>query len=832
MAFHFPLMPRLYMALAMEDRHPVVDILSQTPEIPANCQWAIFLRNHDELTLEMVTDRERDYMYRMFADDPRMRINVGIRRRLAPLMQNNREQIELLSFLLMTMPGTPILYYGDEIGMGDNIYLGDRNGVRTPMQWSPDRNAGFSAADPQKLFLPPVMDAVYGYQSVNVESQSRSASSLLNWTRRLINTRTGCRAFGRGTLEFLHPGNRKVLAYLREHEGTTMLCVANLSRVPQAVELDLSKFQKRVPLEIMGNSAFPPIGKLPYLLTLPGCGYYVFRLASDVAAPAWHEQRLPYHPLPVLILPARDRATDQDDARDLRHVLSGEISGRLRDTVLLPYLRNRRWFAAKSHAVRGMRFADIGEWREGPRLWLLALLEVDLEDGTSQRYFFPLGIEWEARDRDPQEKLGAWAFARLRRRERAGIVYGAFGNPKFPRGLARAMGSGGELQVDGGRLRFSSTFAYAQGADAVEAEVRVPPLDQSNTGAFFGNQLYLKGYRRLHEGVNPELEIGRFLTDASPYPYVAPVAGAAEFTEAKTGAVYTLAVLQKFQENQGDAWAFTQSYLEGALRAQETAADPALEAERTAQGAARLALLAQRVAELHRAFARPTGDPAFDPEPVSAQEFSAWRSTVAEDASRTLDMLERMRAHLATEALAGVEYLLGARARIAAQIAGLNIEAKGLAKTRLHGDLHLGQVLIAQDDFVIIDFEGEPARPIAERRHKHSPLRDVAGMLRSLSYASHAAAAKPAPVVSLPRVPGVRPPAVEAWEGRAAAVFLQAYRAAAAGLASVPGEDRAFDALLELFLLEKVLYEIRYEADNRPDWLPIPVTGLLGMLRA
>src|SRR6185369_15787810 len=321
-----------------------------------------------------------------------------------------------------------------------------------------------------------------------------------------------------------------------------------------------------------------------------------------------------------------------------------------------------------------------------------------------------------------------------------------------------------------------------------------------------------------------------------PYPYVAPVAGAAEFTEVKTGAVYTLAVLQKFQENQGDAWAFTQSYLEGALRAQETAADPALEAERTAQGAARLALLAQRVAELHRAFARPTGDPAFDPELVDAQEFSAWRSTVLEDAARTLDMLQRMRADLPTEALAGVEALLGARARLAQQIAGLKIVAQGLAKTRLHGDLHLGQVLIAQDDFVIIDFEGEPARPIEERRQKHSPLRDVAGMLRSLSYASHAAAAKPASVrpvpTHFPGQRGLRPPALEAWETRAAAVFLQAYRAAAAGLASIPSEDRVFDALLQLFMLEKVLYEIRYEAGNRPDWLPIPVTGLLGMLRA
>ena len=281
MAYHFPMMPRLYMSIAMEDRYPLVEILSQTPPIPANCQWAIFLRNHDELTLEMVTDRERDYMYRMFASDARMRVNVGIRRRLAPLMENSRPKIELITFLLMTMPGAPILYYGDEIGMGDNIYLGDRNGVRTPMQWSPDRNAGFSRADPQRLYLPPIMDSVYGYEAVNVEAQLRNPSSLLQWTRRLIATRRRYQAFGRGSLAFLEPGNRKVLAFLREHEGEAMLCVANLSRFPQAVELDLARFEKRVPVELFGQESFPPIGKLPYFVTLPGHGYAVMNITRN-----------------------------------------------------------------------------------------------------------------------------------------------------------------------------------------------------------------------------------------------------------------------------------------------------------------------------------------------------------------------------------------------------------------------------------------------------------------------------------------------------------------------------------------------------------------------
>jgi len=302
MAYHFPLMPRIYMAMAQEDRHPVVEIMQQTPEIPENCQWAIFLRNHDELTLEMVTSKERDYMYRMYAADPRARINLGIRRRLAPLMENDRDRIKLMNSLLLSMPGSPIIYYGDEIGMGDNIFLGDRDGVRTPMQWSPDRNAGFSRADPQRLYLPPIMDPVYGYESVNVEAQTRAPSSLLNWMRRMLMVRRSSKAFGRGRLLFLNPGNRKILAYLREYGEETILCVANLGRSAQPVELDLSGYRGRVPLEMMGRTAFPPIGELPYLLTLPACGFYWFRLSADVEVPRWHEDRSAPEYRPVLVL--------------------------------------------------------------------------------------------------------------------------------------------------------------------------------------------------------------------------------------------------------------------------------------------------------------------------------------------------------------------------------------------------------------------------------------------------------------------------------------------------------------------------------------------------
>ena len=281
MAFHFPLMPRIFMAVRREQRYPSSEILGQTPEIPANCQWGIFLRNHDELTLEMVTDEERDYMYTEYAQDPRMKANIGIRRRLAPLLGNSRDQMELFTALLLSLPGSPVLYYGDEIGMGDNIWLGDRDGVRTPMQWTPDRNAGFSSCDPQRLYLPVIMDPVYGFQVTNVEAQLRSTTSLLHWTRRMVAIRRGHPAFSLGGFHELGGSNPCVLTFVREHDGDTVMCVNNLSRFAQPVELDLRHYEGFRPVELFGGVSFPLIGELPYLLTVAGHGFYWFRLAQE-----------------------------------------------------------------------------------------------------------------------------------------------------------------------------------------------------------------------------------------------------------------------------------------------------------------------------------------------------------------------------------------------------------------------------------------------------------------------------------------------------------------------------------------------------------------------
>jgi maltose alpha-D-glucosyltransferase/alpha-amylase len=825
MAYHFPMMPRLYMSIAMEDRYPLVEIMSQTPPIPANCQWAIFLRNHDELTLEMVTDRERDYMYRIFAGDPRMRVNVGIRRRLAPLMENSRPKIELLTFLLMMMPGAPILYYGDEIGMGDNIYLGDRNGVRTPMQWSPDRNAGFSRADPQRLYLPPIMDPVFGYESVNVEAQNRNPWSLLNWTRHLIATRNRHKAFGRGSITFLEPGNRKILAFLREYESEAILCVANLSRVPQAVELDLARFEKRVPVELFGQESFPPIGRLPYFITLPGHGCMTFRLATDAKPPGWHEERLLQRRLPVLVLaPGWQQAIEEggsppDPARIFVHA----TPERLRNEVMLPYLKGRRWFAAKDEKIEALRMSMLTTWKTPSAAWSISFVDAHLADGKCQRYFLPLALDWETRSFDPAEKYATHAVAKVRHKDRVGLFYAAFANAEFPRDMARAMVASSEVQLRRGKLRFTSTPLLREHADSIAEEVRVPSLEQSNTAVFFGNRLFLKAFRRMREGVNPELEMGRFLTDVAGYPNIAPVLGAAEYLEDGAEPV-TLAVMQRYVANQGDLWTLILQHLTRMLSV-PAAAEPASSSHVDSAAAnfhlGRMALVGRRVAELHRALCTRTGDAQFDPEPVTADDIRAWKEKVEREIDETFDVI--IGAALPDAAREQLRALSSSREKLHAKVRRISPHPASLVKTRYHCDLHLGQILVVQDDFIIVDFEGEPGRSLEERRAKGCVLRDVAGMVRSFSYAAQSAA--------LRRHAGSTDPAASEklaqWEHDARHHFLEGYAKSAAGLESVPADGQSLGALLELFLIEKALYELRYEAANRPDWIAIPLRGLL-----
>jgi len=804
MAFHFPLMPRMYMAIAQEDRHPVVEIMQQTPDIPPLCQWAIFLRNHDELTLEMVTSKERDYLWKMYAADMQARINLGIRRRLAPLMENDPDRIKLMNSLLLSMPGSPVVYYGDELGMGDNIYLGDRNGVRTPMQWSPDRNAGFSRADPQRLFLPPIMDPIYGYEAVNVEAQQRDPASLLNWMKRMLAVRKTSHAFGRGSLAFLPAGNRKVLVYLRELKDEAILCVANLSRAAQPVELDLKRFRGRVPVELLGRVAFPPIGDLPYLLTLPAYAFYWFRLAQDVPAPDWHKEMLLTEEAPVLVLFDGWTSFFRDQVVPWRIGMAEQLRERLEVEVLPKFIDAQRWYAQKGEHVARAELKDHVVWDVGGISWLLTFVHVKGGD-----YFLPLALGWEE-DEDHVRALSALAIARVRQQANVGVMADAIADEGFCRHVVKAIGEKKNLPSAHGALRFTPTSAFAALAGAEVASLTMGALhtQSTNTSVTLGERLFLKCFRRIRPGMHPELEVGRFLTEVAHFKNCVPLAGAVEYLPS-SGEPAAVALLQAYIPNQGDAWTYTLAYLERfveSLREEET------------HGAYLLLMqtLATRTAELHRAFAMKTGNPAFEPEPLTAQDVETWRARVRQEAEETLRICERSEK---------AKPVAAQKTRILAFIDACPLPKRPALKTRHHGDYHLGQVLVSSNDFLIIDFEGEPSRPLAESRKKHTPLRDVAGMLRSFSYARGSTQLRERTEPALERLG----PALVAWEKATRKAFVDAYAAAMKGSGIYESLDD-MRGVLQLAEIEKVLYELRYEAANRPDWIHIPVQGLMALL--
>jgi maltose alpha-D-glucosyltransferase / alpha-amylase len=815
MAFHFPLMPRMYMALAQEDRHPITDILRQTPQIPDLCQWALFLRNHDELTLEMVTDDERDYLWRTYATDSRARLNLGIRRRLAPLLDNDRRKIELMNALLLSMPGTPVLYYGDELGMGDNYYLGDRDGVRTPMQWSADRNGGFSRADPQRLYLPPVMDPNYGYQAINVEAQQRDPSSLLNWMTRMVRVRKTHGAFGRGALEFLYPRNRKVLAYIREHEDQRLLCVFNLARSAQAVELDLRAHAGAVPVELTGNSAFPPIGELPYMLTLPAYGFYWFVLETEIEHPRWH-------------VPATEVAPDFITliaSNGWQNIFSGTQLARLERDVLPDFLFRQRWFGAKdAHSARfELNHAGTLEVSTG---YPLTICDALLPGGETQRYFLPLSVKWGSENLRAGAPLLGFTLCRVRSGSRVGALLDGCHDGDFIRDLARALGEGKLVTTPWGRIEFSAGPNWP--AISPEAQIRSVGAEQSNVSVIVDERVMLKIYRRIRFGAQPELEVARFLTEVAGFKNTPEFLGAVEDIS-DDGERTALAIAFAFVPNQGDAWNAVVEALDRKLEDMMLVADEVEQTAQAQQGLYVLPLdlavrLGQRTAEMHRAFFTETADPAFASEMMTKDDMRLWTQTVQAEADHVLDELELGSTEFSgvTEQL--VTRLLESRDVVTSKIAAIAKRPPVGTKTRIHGDYHLGQVLIAQDDVIVVDFEGEPARPLSERRAKSSPLRDVAGMLRSLDYAASASIERFAARTG--DVPERIRSAAAGWRNRAMRDFLDAYFATVPELTGGGSGTH----LLDLFLLQKAFYEIGYEAANRPGWLQIPIRGVLDLL--
>jgi maltose alpha-D-glucosyltransferase/alpha-amylase len=824
MAYHFPLMPRIYMSIAQEDRYPITEIMTQTPDIPDNCQWAIFLRNHDELTLEMVTSKERDYMYSTYAADVRARINLGIRRRLSPLMENDHDRIKLMNSLLLSMPGSPILYYGDEIGMGDNVFIGDRNGVRTPMQWSPDRNAGFSRADPQRLFLPPIMDAIYGYGSINVEAQLRDPSSLLSWMKRLLAVRKTSQAFGRGTRRFLRPGNRKILVYLREYGEDTILCVANLSRSAQPVELNLSAFKGRVPMEMLGRTTFPPIGDLPYLLTLSAHGFYWFKLTVDAEAPAWHEQISSIDERPVLVLFDGWSSLFRDRVVPWRIGMAEKTRLQLESDALPRFIETQRWYAAKGTPIERARLIDQAVWQEGKVSWVLALVDVG---GTAEanQYFIPLALAWEERDEERVRNLSTAAIAKVRQQANVGVMGDAFADELYCRALVAGMAARKSIAMAQGRLQFRRTAAFARlaGKEFLALPAARPQGSSSNTVVVMGERLVLKGYRRLRSGASPELEMGLYLTEVVHFKHCAALAGALEYV-GNDGDTKLLALLQAYIANQGDGWTYSLEYLRRHLEQHRTA--PATDALPVSAHEAHLALirvLALRTAELHLALATPSSDAAFEPEPLVAADVADYLARAEAELAGAFAMLRTHLEELTPVDRDKAQALLAQQQALSTRLQNCAAQPTRGMKLRIHGDYHLGQVLLTRNDFVIVDFEGEPGRSLAERRAKQSPLRDVAGMLRSFNYVEQSALRSTAhDEIEYAKLA----PLAHAWAVQSRAAFVTAYDAAARG-ASLYGTIETGEGLLGLFELEKALYELRYELGNRPAWAGIPMQGIL-----
>jgi maltose alpha-D-glucosyltransferase/alpha-amylase len=836
MAFHFPIMPRLFMAIQMEDRYPILDILDQTPQIPESCQWALFLRNHDELTLEMVTDEERDYMWRVYARDTQARINLGIRRRLAPLLGNSRDKVELMNALLFSLPGTPVLYYGDEIGMGDNVYLGDRNGVRTPMQWTPDRNAGFSRANPQQLILPVVVDPEYHYEAVNVETQQANRNSLLWWTKRIVALRKQHRAFGRGTLEPLAPANRKVLAFLRSYGEEKILVVANLSRFSQYVELDLRQFEGCHPVELFGHIEFPRIGELPYLLTLGPYAFYWFEISREKTEQETIQVAGEERALPVV-----------EVEKEWTDLLRGDAVGQL-ERILPDYVTSQRWFRSKARRLKLVRVVDAFPLSAGGKPFLV-LADVEYLEGDAERYALLLTFV-------SGENTGREAIAVVRRRvdpdAAPGTLIDASGEAQcgallLDLILRRRRVHGRTHEIGGVPSRM---FRSLRRQLPASSQARILGAEQSNTSWIVDEHLVGKLFRRLEDGINPEVEIGRHLTDVVGFTATPQLAGHLEVTGSHGGEAAALAIFQAFVPNEGDAWRYTLDelarYFEGLLPVEQAGPIPPppgklLERARTAPPDAivqhagayldMVRLLGRRTAEMHAALATDAADPAFEPENFTPFSRRSLYQSLRNLSSRVIDAVGETLPKLAEREASLARTLVDHERDVLERFRRIVDRPVFARRIRCHGDYHLGQVLYTGKDFIVIDFEGEPARPLSERRLKRSPLIDVAGMIRSFDYAVATVLAGAGEGSALRHEDAVQLESWgKLWYAWVSGGFLGSYLEHAEPAGLLPRDEAELALLLDVYLLEKGMYEVGYEMNNRPQWVAIPLGGILDLL--
>jgi maltose alpha-D-glucosyltransferase/alpha-amylase len=837
MAFHFPVMPRIFMAIQMEDRFPIIDILGQTPDIPFMCQWAMFLRNHDELTLEMVTDEERDYMYRVYAMDPQARINLGIRRRLAPLIRNNRRRIELMNILLFSLPGTPIIYYGDEIGMGDNYYLGDRNGVRTPMQWSSDRNAGFSKANPQKLYLPVIIDPEYHYEALNVENEEMNTSSLLWWMRRVIAMRKRLLAFGRGSIRFIPSDNSKVLSFIREYQDERVLVVVNLSRFSQVAALELSDYAGFVPEEAFSQNRFPAIKESPYILTL---GFYDY---------FWFVLKRQEEPLRIgdffTVIP--ELSVDGSWER----VFEGKTKETLEKDVLPLYISESRWFAGKARRLQKIQIREhIPVGRNSSETQIL-FLEAGYTEGVSETYLLPVSFCTDDQARRIMEEKPFEIISRIKTKSGEGLLYDSIYNNDFQRELLALISKRKVLKGGSGEIvgHQGKQFKRILGGKELPLASQLLKVEQSNTSFIYDNTFFLKLFRRLDRGVNPDIEIARFLTESARFPHAPPFAGLIEYRSPGNALPVTIGHLQGFVQNQGDAWQFSLDHVshfyERVLsKKSEIPEIPLLESSLFGLSVSdvtpllqeligrfyleMISLLGKRTGEMHLALIYNARDQGFSPEAFSLLYQRSIYQSMRNRTVRNMQLLQENLKKIPETVTDEANVLINRKQEIFSVFEAILATKISAMRARFHGDYHLGQVLFTGNDFVIIDFEGEPARPLSERRLKKSPLRDTAGMMRSFHYAVYHVLLKSASV-RLEDVTFLEPWA-NIWCECVSSIFFNSYFQTVKDTPFIPKEYSEMETLLRCFLLEKAIYELGYELNNRPEWAGIPVKGILYIL--
>jgi maltose alpha-D-glucosyltransferase/alpha-amylase len=838
MSFHFPLMPRLFMALRLEDRLPIVEILKRTPVIPETCQWAMFLRNHDELTLEMVTDEERDYMYRSYAADQRARINLGIRRRLAPLLGNDRPRIEVMNALLFSMPGTPVMYYGDEIGMGDNVYLGDRNGVRTPMQWNPDRNAGFSTANPQKLYLPVTIDPAYHYEAINVESQSENPNSLLNWTKRLIALRKQYKAFGRGTLEFLAPTNQRVIAYIRRYQEEVILVVANLSRFAQAVQLDLNEFADNTPVEMFGRTDFPAISDVPYSLTLGANSFFWFVLEkheAPVAAVSTTETSAAAR-LPTVFVPS------------LADIWEDSIRASIA-SILPRYLQACRWFRAVDRRFRSVAITEVVPIKG--QEYQFIFVRAEYTTGDPETYLLAVGCASGTDLESLKARHEGCLIAQIQGpNDQKAVLFSATDEAEFNTALLEAFarrkrfpGQHGSIVAQHNRL-----FRKLWGPSHPDFTPTLLASAELATSIRFGDRFVMKILANIEPGIHPGVEMGVVLSErpASRFGNAVPFAGSLIY-EPESGEKITLGMLHGYVPNQGDAWQKTRSELNdflGRISTLEPRETEFLEATPTRFYALKFALceppavaveqigsylefagrLGQRLAEMHLKLAGIENDPAFSPESFNDFYRQGLYHGFIGLTGRRLEFLRQRYAAMEPSLREMAEKIVSQEALILQKLNAIFEQRVPSLRTRFHGRAHLGHVLVTEDDVFLFDFDGDPALHLSERRIKRCPLRDVASMLISFAYAAQVALRSAGPS-------DLRPWA-RFWYSHVSAAFLRGYCKTAEGASFMPKLQSQQQILIDAYLLERALLDIRADIEDKPELAGVPFRVVLHLLDA